>query len=149
MNTTAGNVHPGPSPRAGGMRTVLGLLMATNMILFVFGAIQHTGLHIGRFHEPVIVPAAIVESVCALSLLWGLWAVFRGSTAFWRIVTSNLIALAGVLLGMIALAAGRGPRTVSNDNLHRAMLTLIGLSLIALFVARSFASFGKSEGLKV
>jgi hypothetical protein len=120
------------------------LLMALNTALFVFGAIQHAGVEIGHFREPVIVPAAIVESVCALSLLWGLWAVFRGSPAFWRIVfTGNLIALAGVLLGIVALAAGRGPRTASNDNLHRAMLTLIGLSLMALFMARSFPSFGK------
>jgi hypothetical protein len=126
------------------VRSVLGLLMALNTALFVFGAIQHAGVEIGRFREPVIVPAAIVESVCALSLLWGLWAVFRGSPAFRRIVfTGNLIALAGVLLGIVALAAGRGPRTASNDNLHRAMLTLIGLSLMALFMARSFPSFGK------
>ena len=126
------------------MRIVLGLLMTLNTALFVFGAIQHVGVEIGLFHEPVIVPAAIVESVCAVSLLWGLWAVFRGSPAFWRIAfTGNLIALCGVLLGIVALEAGRGPRTISNDNLHRAMLTLIGLSLMALFIARSFPSFGK------
>ena len=126
------------------MRIVLGLLLALNMALFVSGAIQHVGVEIGGFHEPVIVPAAIVESVCALSLLWGVWAVFRGSPAFWRIIlTGNLIALAGVLLGIVALAAGRGPRTASNDNLHRAMLTLIGLSLMALFIARSFPSLRK------
>ena len=126
------------------MRIVLGLLMTLNTALFVFGAIQHVGVEIGRFHEPVIVPAAIVESVCALSLLWGLWAVFRSSPAFRRIAfTGNLIALCGVLLGIVALEAGRGPRTISNDNLHRAMLTLIGLSLMALFIARSFPSFGK------
>ena len=126
------------------MRIVLGLLMSLNAALFVFGAIQHAGVEIGRFREPVIVPAAIVESVCAVSLLWGLWALFRGSRAVWRIAfTGNLIALAGVLLGIVALAAGRGPRTASNDNLHRAMLTLIGLSLMALFMARSFPSFGK------
>jgi hypothetical protein len=126
------------------MRMVLGLLMALNIALFVFGAIQHVGVEIGHFSEPVIVPAAIVESICALSLLWGLWAVFRDSQAFWRIAfTGNLVALAGVLLGIVALAAGRGPRTVSNDNLHRAMLTLIGLSFVVLLVARSFPSFGK------
>jgi hypothetical protein len=118
--------------------------MALNMALFVFGAIQHVGVEIGPFSEPVIVPAAIVESICALSLFWGVWAVFRESPAFWRIAfIGNLVALAGVLLGIVALAAGRGPRTASNDNLHRAMLTLIGLSFVALFVARAFPSFGK------
>lgn len=126
------------------MRSVLGLLLALDLALFVFGATQHVGVEIGRFSEPVIVPAAIVESICALSLLWGLWAVVRSSPAFWGIAfTGNLIALAGVLLGIVALAAGRGPRTVSNDNLHRAMLTLIGLSFVVLFVMRSFPGLGK------
>ena len=118
--------------------------MALNMALFVFGAVQHVGVEFGRFSEPVIIPAAIVETLCALALLWGLWAVFRSPTPSWGIAfTGNLIALGGVLLGIVALAAGRGPRTVSNDNLHRAMLTLIGLSFVALLVVRAFASFGK------
>jgi len=118
--------------------------MALNAALFVFGAIQHTGVEIGRFSEPVIAPAAIVESVCALSLLWGLWAVLRDSPAFWRIaLTGNLMALAGVLLGVVALAAGRGPRTASNDNLHVAMLTLSGLSLSALLITQLLSSLGK------
>jgi len=126
------------------MRIALGLLMALSMALFVFGAVQHVGVEIGRFSEPVIVPAAIVESICAFSLFWGLWAVCRESPAFWRVAfIGNLVALAGVLLGIVALAAGRGPRTVSNDNLHRAMLTLIGLSFVALPVVRSFPSLGK------
>jgi hypothetical protein len=43
----------------------------------------------------------------------------------------------------VALAHGRRPRTVSNDNLHKAMLTLIGLSLTPLLLARLFPSFGK------
>jgi hypothetical protein len=126
------------------MRVVLGLLMALNTALFIFGAIQHVGVEIGPFNEPVIVPAAIVESICALSLFWGVWTAFRESHAFWRIaLIGNLVALGGVLLGIVALAAGRGPRTVSNDNLHRAMLTLIGLSFGAIFVARLFPSLGK------
>jgi hypothetical protein len=126
------------------MRIALGLLMALNLALFVFGAVQHVGVEIGPFSEPVIVPAAIVESICALSLVWGLWTVLRESPARWRIaVIGNLVALAGVLLGIVALAAGRGPRTISNDNLHRVMLTLIGLSFVGLFVARSFPRFGR------
>jgi hypothetical protein len=117
--------------------------MALNAVLFAFGAVQHVGVEIGQFHEPVIIPAAIVETVSALSLSWGLWALLRDSPAVWRIaLTGNLIALAGVLLGIVALAHGRGPRTLSNDNLHRAMLTLIGLSLLAL-TTRLLPSLGK------
>jgi hypothetical protein len=81
--------------------------------------------------------------MCSLTVLGGVGDVPRVS-AFWRIaLIGNLVALAGVVLGIVALAAGGGPRTVSNDNLHRAMLTLIGLFFVVLFVVRSFPKLGK------
>jgi hypothetical protein len=120
------------------MRTFLGCVMISNAALFFFGALQHAGIAIGRFHEPRIVPATIVESICGLSLLWGVTALFGHSSVAWRIVLiANLVPLGGVLLGMAALAAGRGPRTASNDLYHHIMLALIGTSLLILFFARS------------
>ena len=125
------------------MKALLGLLMALNAVLFVFGAVQHVGMEIGRFREPVIIPAAIVETICALTLFWGLWALFRGSAPFWTgALIGNLVPIAGVLLGIVALAHGRGPRTASNDHLHVAMLTLAGLSLAVLLAARVFPRLG-------
>jgi hypothetical protein len=53
------------------MRTLAGWLMIANAALFFFGGVQHAGVSIGRFREPLIVPAAIVEAVCGLCLLWG------------------------------------------------------------------------------
>lgn len=120
------------------MRTFLGCVMISNAALFFFGALQHAGIAIGRFHEPRIVPATIVESVCGLSLLWGATVVFGHSPGAWRTaLIANLVPLGGVLLGMAALAAGRGPRTASNDLYHHIMLALIGASLLILFFARS------------
>ncbi len=120
------------------MRILLGCVMITNASLFFFGALQHAGIAIGRFHEPHIVPAAIVESLCGLSLVWGVAAVLFQSHGEWRTaMIANLIPLGGVLLGMAALAAGRGPRTASNDLYHHLMLALIGASLLILFFARS------------
>lgn len=120
------------------MNAFLGLLMASNAALFIFGAVQHAGLAIGPFHEPHIVPAAIVESTCAVALVLGTVMVFRRtSTAPIAALISNLIAIAGVLLGIWALAAGRGPRTASNDLYHRIMLVLAGMSLVALVFGRS------------
>ena len=120
------------------MRKLLGCLMISNAALFFFGALQHAGIAIGPFHEPRILPAAMVESVCGLALLWGMAAVFGHSPVAWRTgIIANLIPLGGVLLGMAALAAGRGPRTASNDLYHHIMLTLIGASLLILFFARS------------
>ena len=49
----------------------------------------------------------------------------------------NVIALGGVLLGMAALAVGRGPRTASNDLYHRIMLALARVALLILFFAKS------------
>jgi hypothetical protein len=114
--------------------------MAVNAGLFFFGAIQHAGITIGPFHEPRIVPATIVESVCGLALWWGALRVFQKQVLDNQIVfTSNFIALSGVVLGIATLAAGAGPRTASNDLYHRLMLILIGASLLLGF-GRSIAN---------
>ena len=120
------------------MRILLGCVMIANALLFFFGAVQHAGVSIGYFHEPRIIPAAIVESLCGLSLVWGVAAVFGHSPVEWRTaIIANLVPLGGVLLGMAALAAGRGPRTASNDMYHHIMLALIVTAFILIFVARS------------
>jgi len=112
------------------MRTFLGLLMIANAGLFFFGALQHAGVPIGQFHEPRILPATVVETTCAAFLVWGGVGVLANTHARWRnSLIANLVALAGVLLGMVALAAGRGPRTTSNDLYHRIMLIVIAASL--------------------
>src|SRR5260370_9025398 len=120
------------------MKTAAGLLMIANAALFFFGAVQHAGVAIGSFHEPRIIPAAIVETLCGLSLLWGATALFRDSRVRWRVaLITNFVALGGVLLGIAALAAGAGPRTASNDLYHRIMLLLVGASVLILFFCRS------------
>jgi hypothetical protein len=107
--------------------------MISNAALFFFLAIQHAGIAIGRFQEPRIIPATIVETICGLCLAWGAVALFGHSAVPWRLaLIGNVLALAGVLLGMAALAAGRGPRTASNDMYHRIMLALIGVALLVL-----------------
>lgn len=122
------------------MKTSLAVLLALNALLFFFGAYQHAGGAIGPLHEPRIVPAAIVESLCGLFLTGGAFALIAG----WRkarrfAVIANFVALAGVLLGMAALALGAGPRTASNDLYHRIMLALIAGSLFLLFLRRRAA----------
>lgn len=120
------------------MRTALGVIMISNATLFLFGAVQHAGIPVGRFHEPEIIPAAVVETICGLFLFWGGIVSFGHFSAHWKIaLIGNLVALGGVLLGMAALAAGRGPRTASNDLYHHIMLVLIGASLLILIFARS------------
>jgi len=111
--------------------------MFANAALFFFGAVQHAGVAIGPFYEPRIIPAAIVETICGLSLLWGGAVVFSHSGSRWRMaLITNLVALGGVLLGIAALAVGAGPRTASNDFYHRIMLVLIAASLVIVFCGR-------------
>ena len=120
------------------MKTAAACLMMANATLFFFGAVQHAGIAVGPFREPLIVPAAIVETLCGICVVWGAAALFRHSKAGWRTaLIMNFVALGGVLLGIAALAAGAGPRTASNDLYHRIMLLLIGASLLILFSWRS------------
>ena len=119
------------------MKTVAGLLMVANAALFFFGGIQHAGVSLGRFQEPLIIPAAIVETLCGLCLLWGAILLFRRSRTGWRVaLITNFVALGGIVLGIVALAAGAGPRTASNDLYHRMMLILIGATVLILFLGR-------------
>jgi len=90
---------------------------------------------IGPLHEPVIVPASIVEIICALALVWGAVAVLRQSPKAWRAaLLGNLVAILGGAIGMVSLAVGAGPRTASNDLYHRIMLALAAASLLVLIV---------------
>ena len=127
------------------MRPFVANIMLINAALFVFGAVQHAGVRIASFHEPRIIPAAIVESICALSLVLGAGAMLTRQTRAWVIaVVGNVVALSGVVLGIVALALGAGPRTASNDLYHRVMLVLVAIALFSLFLRRRRAGFQRS-----
>jgi hypothetical protein len=123
------------------MKQLLIVLMLGNAALFVFGALQHAGVAFGTLHEPMIIPASIVELVCALALIWGAVAVLRVSPkALQAALIGNVVSIAGVMIGMVALAAGAGPRTASNDLYHKIMLALAAASLLIIFLPASRAS---------
>jgi hypothetical protein len=66
------------------MKPLLTALMLGNAALFVFGALQHAGVAVGPLHEPVIVPASVVEVLCAMALSWGAAAVLKQSLKAWE-----------------------------------------------------------------
>jgi hypothetical protein len=122
------------------MRILLAVVMISNTVLFFFAAVLHAGIALAALHEPRIIPATIVEVICGMSLGWGTLAVLNHWDSQWRFaLIGNVVALGGVLLGVAALAAGKGPRTASNDLYHRLMLGLIAASLIILFLMRNSA----------
>ena len=117
------------------MKPLFTALMLGNAAIFVFGALQHAGVAMGAFYEPAIFPASVVEVLCALALGWGAAAVVKQSPKAWRAaLIGNLVAIIGVVIGMVALALGAGPRTASNDFYHRMMLALATASLVILLV---------------
>jgi hypothetical protein len=56
--------------------------------------VQHAGVAIGHLHEHLIIPARVIEALCALALSWGAAAVLKQSRKTWRAVfIGNLVAL--------------------------------------------------------
>ena len=117
------------------MRQMVAGLMLANAALFLFGAVQHAGVCIGPLSEPTILPASIVETLCALALTGGSFAAWTRSRRAWpAALAGNLVAITGVIIGMVALALGAGPRTASNDLYHRIMLALAGTAILVLLL---------------
>src|SRR5258708_6444099 len=117
------------------MKPLLTALMLGNAALFVFGALQHAGVAIGSLHEPVIVPASVVEVVCALALSLGAAAVLNLSPRAWRAgFLGILVAILGVATGRVAFAAGAGPRTATTALYHGIMPARATASLVILLV---------------
>jgi hypothetical protein len=127
------------------MRTLLAVVMASDAALFFFAGLLHAGVRLGEFHEPQIIPATIVEAICGLFLAWGAVAVLANWASQWRFaLIANMVALGGVVLGMASLAAGKGPRTATNDLHHRIMLALTAASVIILLLTRNNTGRGRT-----
>ncbi len=111
-------------------------LMAVNAAVFFVGAVLHSGISLGPLHEPHIFPATVVEIICGVALVWGVTRlVIRGGSALAAAITANLVALAGVMLGIIAPAVRAHAGWHINPD-HRIMLVLIGASLLAILARK-------------
>jgi len=112
--------------------TLISVLMVGETVTFLFAALLHLGIPLG-FSEPRILPAAIVEGLCGLLLGVSTYAVFARMRLAWgAALTAHLVAVAGVLLGIISLALGLGPSTVANTIYHRVILGVLVLVLLLL-----------------
>ena len=91
---------------------VLRVELVTAAVTFLLAAALHLGLHLAAIAEPRIVPAAVVETLCALCLAVAALDVVAHATRAWSAaLTAHLVSIAGVGLGMVALAMGLGPTT--------------------------------------
>jgi hypothetical protein len=132
------------------MRTTVGLLVAGYAATFLVAVLLHVGVEIplgfavlGEPRRPV---AVLVEGVAGLLLGLGALAVFARRTRAWATVTGACaVALAGVLWGMVAVAAGRGPHTQLNDTYHRVMVVLLAATLLLLLTPLGRSSLGRER----
>jgi len=135
-------IHPGSDQLW--IRRAAVTVMMVEAITFLIFASLHFGFQISlgfvTLAEPPIGPARIVETTCGLALAGAAITVLLGSRWGWLLaVGAHLLSALGVLLGIVALNAGRGPRTASNDAYHLTILTAlaVGLMLLATPTVRS------------
>lgn len=129
------------------LRIVAGVMMMLAST-FAIGSVAHIGVVLGvgplRLREPRILAATIVETVCAIALgggAVGLWT--NGRAAWWTAALALAVSLGGVLLGMAALAVGAGPRTMTNDLYHVAVLLVLLPLLLWLVWSQSQREAGE------
>jgi hypothetical protein len=124
------------------------ILIVLEALSFLCFALLHLGVRIPVgftvIEEPLRPFAVIVEGLAAVLLALGASAVFTRKTWAWAAVTgAHAVALAGVLWGMVAVAAGRGPHTLLNDTYHRVIVVVLGAGLILLLTRRGETSVGR------
>jgi hypothetical protein len=132
------------------VRTAVGLLATAYAATFLMGVLLHVGVEIplgfATLEEPRRPFAVIVEGVAGLLLALGAFAVFARKTWAWAAVTgAHALALAGVLWGMVAVAAGRGPHTQLNDTYHRVMVVVLAAGLVLLLTPLGRTSLGRER----
>jgi hypothetical protein len=122
--------------------TVITVLMVGEAVTFLLAALLHLGIPLG-FSEPRIIPAAIVEGLCGLLLAVSAYAVVARMTWAWgAALAANLFAVAGVLLGITALALGAGPSTEANTIYHRVILGVLVVVLVLLVTPGARVALG-------
>lgn len=126
-----------------GVATAVGVLMVVEGVVFVLAALLHAGVQLPLgIDEPRIIAAMIVEGVIGIAFFVAAWAVFANRPAAWKgAVAAHAVAVAGVLLGMVALGLGQGPRTPANDVYHRVMIVLAALLVVFLRTRAGRAAF--------
>lgn len=117
--------------------TAFGALVVCEAIVFLVAATLHTG----AFTVPQLIPAMIVEGLCGIGCVICAYVVLtRKASALTTAIIVHILAIAGVLLGIVALSRSPGLRTPTNVMLHAMMLVLIVLALSLLTIPGMRAS---------
>ena len=132
------------------VRTAVALLATVYAATFVVAVLLHVGVEIplgfAVLDEPRRPFAVIVEGAAGTVLAVGAFAALARKAWAWAAATgAHAVALAGVLWGMVAVAAGRGPHTQLNDSYHRVMVVLLAATLILLLTPLGRNSLGQER----
>ena len=124
--------------------TVISVLIVLEIITFLLAALLHVGVQFPLgFSEPRIIPAAIVEGLCGLFLTVSACVVFARKTWAWRVaVAAHVFAVAGVLLGIVAVAGGGAPGDEVNAIYHWVILVVLVVVLAGLLTQGVRAALG-------
>jgi hypothetical protein len=127
------------------LATVFTIEAIVVLATFVIASLLHIGVRLPiGIDEPRIIPATIVEGLIALSFLVAVFSLLASSPAAWTsLVAAHCVGIAGVLLGIGALAAGRGPSTEANHIYHRVVLAVLIVGLIALLTPAGKTAFNR------
>ena len=127
--------------------TAISVLIVGEAITFLLAALLHLGIQFPPgFAEPQIIPATIVEGLCGIFLAVSAYAVLARRTWAWPVaIAAHIFAVAGVLLGIAALALGAGPSTEANTIYHRVILAVLVVVLALLLTPWPKAAPGRSK----
>ncbi|MFI9589721.1 hypothetical protein [Nonomuraea sp. NPDC052265] len=118
------------------LRKALGALSLAHALIFFGAALLHAGIPLGPLSQPVVPPAVIVETLCALGLLaGGHGALSRRPWAWDGLVYTHAGALGGVLIGILALALRPSAATTLSTWFHDTMAVLLAAGLAGAFYA--------------
>lgn len=125
---------------------VISVLIVAETITFLLATLLHLGVPAPLgFTQPLIIPAAIVEGLCALFLAMSAYAIFTGKTWAWRVtLAAHIFAVAGVLLGILATTrspAGGEPNFIY----HRVILVVLIIVLILLATPSARVALGRRK----
>jgi hypothetical protein len=114
--------------------TVISVLIVAETVSFLLASLLHLGVQLPLgFLEPRVIPAAIVEGLCGISLAVSAYAVFARKTWAWRgAVAAHVFAVAGVFLGITAVALGGDPDDPANTIFHWVIVAVLILVLALL-----------------
>jgi hypothetical protein len=109
--------------------TALRTYLLLEVMLFAAASLLHRGLLVRGFEH---FQAAVAESVIGLALSVGLAvAVYRPGAARTAALWAQGVALSGVVIGLVTIIIGVGPRTPLEYGLHGLMVLVLLMGLAA------------------